>query len=56
MDPQAFELLKGQLERIEDKVDDLVKWRYYFTGAAAIVGALFGGISAVVVSWFTGVK
>lgn len=56
MDPQAFELLKGQLERIEDKVDDLMAWRYYFTGAAAVVGALFGGITSFVVSWLSGVK
>jgi len=54
MNNQAFELLVKQLDRVEDKVDELVRWRYYFTGAAAVVGAIFGGISSVIVAWISG--
>jgi len=37
MDEQAFELLMQRFDSIEEKVDDLVKFKYWFIGAGAAV-------------------
>lgn len=51
MNDQAFELIIAQINRLEDKVDELVRWKYYFTGVAAVIGAMFGGVASLVVAW-----
>lgn len=51
MNEQAFELITAQIARLEDKVDELLRWKHYFTGVAAIMGALFGGAVSILVAW-----
>lgn len=53
MNDQAFELLLSQINRLEEKVDELIRWKYYFTGVAAVIGAFFGGIASLVVAWIS---
>jgi hypothetical protein len=60
MNNQAFELITKQLDRLEDKcknidekVDGLVRWKFYFTGVASVVGAIFGGLASIVLAWIS---
>ena len=41
---------KKDLEEVKKDVKTLMNWRYYFTGAAAAIGA----IMTLVIEWFKG--
>ena len=56
MNNQAFDLLVSQIDRLETKVDELIRWKYYFTGVAAVIGAIFGGISSLLLAWISSGK
>lgn len=40
MDPQAFELLRAQLERLEEKVDKLLAFKWQIIGGATFLSTL----------------
>ena len=50
------EKVEKRLDKLEEKVDTLINYRFYFSGVAAAVGAIFGSISAVVIAWISGHK
>lgn len=56
MNDQTFELLISQINRLEQKVDELIRWKYYFTGVAAVVGSIFGGGVSLIIAWVSSLK
>lgn len=45
---------KDEVIQIKQNVDSLMKWRYYFTGAAAAVGAFVSLIINTLITYFNG--
>lgn len=42
MDDQVFTLMNDRIERIEDKVDSLLRFKYQIMGSTAVVSLILG--------------
>lgn len=54
MQREIFDLLIDKIDKIEQKVDsvasktdELLQWKWYFTGVAAVVGVITSGIVSI---------
>jgi ElaB/YqjD/DUF883 family membrane-anchored ribosome-binding protein len=54
MQREIFDLLIDKIDSVEKKVDgvankteELLQWKWYFTGVAAVVGVLTSGIVSI---------
>jgi len=50
MDNQAFQLLMSKLEDHDEKLDELLAWRYKLAGATLVVSAVVGMVTQFILN------
>lgn len=48
MDNQAFDLLKERLDRMENKIDELLEFKWKIIGGAFVLGMIGSGVFEVI--------
>lgn len=53
MDDKIFQILMARFDKLENKVDDLVKWRWQVYSMTVVISALLGIGVQIILSYLT---